>query len=467
MSIIGNVNINPKTPRTPKGKGKSGGGSKDLLIKVGGAAISLAFTFGYYKIKENYQKRIDSNRAEVRRSEEELRHKHKMEEEDLKHRHNMEKDEQRYRQRQEERNAAYEREKKKKEEEEQKAQENLSETEKKKIRDQEVKDKVIKILGLNDDEPPKEEPLVKDPKPTNVPYVQEYLIPKLICPGDISVLVSPPGKGKSILGVQFGIEIAGERICELFPRKDTAKAGHRVLYYDAEMETNERVQRYGNIKSPDLLSWFHTKGTSTVYYFLDYCMDRIAKYSGDITIVLDNISAIFPKLTDEDAVNLYKGFKTLQIRGKDNGRDITFILVTHTTKSFSGEPDLSDVAGTVYLTRFAKTVIAISSHSKIPELSVLSVIKCRNGKETNPKYTLKKVEEPYLHFELVCDGIYEEGTSTTSDEKKDQVPKEKEKRLTDEQIQEAREMVKNGATKMDVARHFGISRPTLDKYLKE
>ena len=257
-------------------------------------------------------------------------------------------------------------------------------------KDAEVKEWISKKLGLFEATSPTESKLGEGER-TEV----KYLIDKLVKAGDRLVLASPAGQGKSILATQLGIAIARGVSPEFLPQDTKVCAPQKVILYDGELDDNDISCRYGG--NPELSDVIRISGKrfSTVFYFLKDIYERATKESSDLTIILDNLSVYIQDGKPEEAKTLFNGLDSIQGEVSRSGHNLTFIIVSHTTKDTNGIPDLKNIAGSVYITRFAKSVMTLT---KEDDVVILTDTKRRYDKNQG-SYELQLVEEPYVHFE--------------------------------------------------------------------
>ena len=268
---------------------------------------------------------------------------------------------------------------------------NLSweEKQQKKKKDAEVKEWISKELGLFEDTKPIESTLGGGER-TEV----KYLIDSIVKVGDRLVLASPPGHGKSILATQLGIAIAKGVAPEFLPQNTKACEPQKVLLYDAEHDKDDFSTRYGGITQ---IPYFTIRSGKycKFYYLLKDIYMKTTEAGRDTTIILDNIFALMPGMSSEETRTFFDGLDLIQGKISKSGHNLTFIIITHTTKETDGVPDLKNIAGSAHITRFAKSVMSLV---KDDDVVILTGTKCRCDKEQG-SYELQLVEEPYVHFE--------------------------------------------------------------------
>lgn len=268
---------------------------------------------------------------------------------------------------------------------------NLSSEEKqKKKKDAEVKEWISKELGLFNASNPTVSTLGEGER-TEV----KYLVDSIVKVGDRLVLASPPGHGKSILATQLGIAIAKGVVPEFLPQNTEACEPQRVLLYDGELDKDDVSARYGGITQIPYFTRLSSCKYRTIYYLLKDIYVKTTEAGRDMTIILDNLFALMPGMSSEETRTFFDGLDLIQGKISKSGHNLTFIIITHTTKETDGVPDLKNIAGSAHITRFAKSVMSLV---KDDDVVILTGTKCRYDKEQG-SYELQLVEEPYVHFE--------------------------------------------------------------------
>lgn len=268
---------------------------------------------------------------------------------------------------------------------------NLSSEEKQqKKKDAEVKEWISKELGLFNASNPTVSTLGEGER-TEV----KYLVDSIVKVGDRLVLASPPGHGKSILATQLGIAIAKGVVPEFLPQNTEACEPQRVLLYDGELDKDDVSTRYGGITQIPYFTRLSGCKYRTIYYLLKDIYVKTTEAGRDMTIILDNLFALMPGMSSEETRTFFDGLDLIQGKISKSGHNLTFIIITHTTKETDGVPDLKNIAGSAHITRFAKSVMSLV---KDDDVVILTGTKCRYDKEQG-SYELQLVEEPYVHFE--------------------------------------------------------------------
>ncbi|MCQ2267850.1 MAG: AAA family ATPase [Bacteroidaceae bacterium] len=231
------------------------------------------------------------------------------------------------------------------------------------------------------------------------------LVGNLIRSGERVVLFSFTGQGKSILAMQWAIELASGVKSSIQPSNDETQLTRKqlVVVYDAEQEADDLYLRYGKrgYVFPENLT--HIGGftfSSSEELLLDI-KTRVSGFGSDGVIIIDNITAICPSFSAERAREFYCGLKAIQAEAQNRSITITFIIVGHTTKSQDWQAlTESDLAGSVNLSNFATSIFALGP-TKWPDTKLLKQLKGRKVGTKSTVSILQIQEEPYLHFEYL------------------------------------------------------------------
>lgn len=231
-------------------------------------------------------------------------------------------------------------------------------------------------------------------------FTQQELFGDYLRTGDICVIFSPPGEGKSAFTMQIAIGVATSKGTKWFDGNDGENAPQTVIMYDAEQEDYDIKKRYGQ----DGMEWPANLRRSKIRTFeskdkLLYDVEqRVSKLYSDATIIIDNLTAVCPSMQGDDVRNFYDALKAYKESAKNRGVRVTYILVQHTTKELSYPLNLSQMAGSSNISNFATAVYAISPTRCGNNTKMLVCLK-RRDKAKSDKATVMHLEEhPFLHF---------------------------------------------------------------------
>ena len=263
-----------------------------------------------------------------------------------------------------------------------------------------MKNKVMKLLGLSDTKLPTGQPLSMGMDSSSESFNPKPLVGLLVKLGDRLVMVSPSGLGKSILSWMLAIAISEGRTPECMPPETEHANPQKVFLYDGELDDDDVRERYGKRQySPNLLRFASSK-FRTLYYLLYSIYTNTVGLNEDSTVILDNLYALMPTLSSEETRTLLDGLDIIQRRVMAKGHHITIIIVTHTGKDVVGIPQLSDVAGSANISRFAKSEVSLAAIPKHPNLVAVVTNKKRYS-DNKDAYILKYSNDGYVHFEFV------------------------------------------------------------------
>lgn len=284
------------------------------------------------------------------------------------------------------------------------------------------------------------------------------LVGDLITAGDLVVLYSPFGCGKSTLATQMAMEIAAGEPTLLFP-DDAEAQKQQVLYYDGERDDADRKKILGEkdmtaYRQLDFITKFFFTNCSE---WLADMKQRLASSIGDITVVLDNITCICSTVSAEMIRKLLlNDLKGIQSEYEERtGGIITFIILAHTNKQM-------DLAGSSNLTNFATTVIGLSSHdgSHIK----MSIDKNRKHGELQDKvFILQKVkdEDGWKHFKFESALEENEHDETTQDKKEQEKAKRRNK------YEEVAILLSEKKPWAEITQKTGVSKQCFQNWKKE
>lgn len=343
--------------------------------------------------------------------------------------------------------------------------------EEKKVKMDDLKEKnyVIKLLKLYDHESPAGQSLSTGADFTTGSNKPKPLVGQLVKLGDRLVLVSSPGLGKSIFSWMLAIAISEGRSPECMPPNTEHADPQKVFLYDGELDDDDIRERYGRRNySPNLVRFAVSK-FRTIYYLLHHIHDATIGLYEDSTVILDNLYALMPTMTNEETRVFLDGLDNIQRLAMEKGHRTTFILVTHTVKDVVGIPQLRDVAGSANISRFAKSEVALAAIPKHPNLVALVTNKKRYS-DKKDAYILEYSNDGYVHFEYV-DRISNEhirqvfyGQRKLFDDDKgssictDSTPDAK-------TVQAMQELRDQGLSDKKIALRLSVSAPTVAKYI--
>lgn len=250
--------------------------------------------------------------------------------------------------------------------------------------------------------------------------------------GEVAVLYSPPGVGKSALAVQIGEHLArgvpfppftGPVSCPGIFRADTdgSRPAHRVLYLDCELSLIQLAQRYTSVGedgtsltdayqfAPGYLNsklyWDgrlidgYTDFTDMLFENLDA---KIREHEATVLIV-DNITFLSQRST-ANASTAFRLMCLLQELKRD--RFISILVVAHTPKHPEFHPiTMNHLQGSVDIAKVADSIFVLGRSYLKNDLRYVKHVKARTGQiehggSSVPVYRLAKFD---LAARLGCD----------------------------------------------------------------
>lgn len=269
------------------------------------------------------------------------------------------------------------------------------------------KQEVFKMYGLLDRKEPQREDLNNDR--INTTGGHQPLVGPLINRGDLCIVASVPGIGKSLFATQIAIEVAKGIPSQLFSTDMGHQPPQRVLYFDKESADEDRYDRYGQLGYINNLDYYPKARFDTVYQFLRFLYNKIESnnlWANDLTIFLDTLNAMFLQKSYSDHVKLFDALLKLCDLFAEKGSRLTVVIVHHTVKDPKHDIDLSDVGGKADLMQMVTKGIALCETGQAGTLLV-KVIK--SNSKSIKSLTVKRVNTPYVHYE----SIHNNGSNTT------------------------------------------------------
>jgi predicted ATP-dependent serine protease len=255
--------------------------------------------------------------------------------------------------------------------------------------------------------------------------VQRALFGDFWLEGELSILFSDTGRGKSTLAVQIAESLA--RGVPLAPMEAVPPA-QRVLYFDFEMSEKQFAARYSTDSAPsDSATDGVPDGSLRAHYqfsenflraqaaphdelpcgyknlteFVQHSFTQLLRETEARVVIVDNIT--FLKGANQNpaaAVQLMKSLKHIkQYYG------ISILVLAHTPKrAFTAPLSINDLQGSNMLSNFADNVFALGGSSQDQDLRYLKHIKQRS---TGVKYDASNIilfrlakNDCFLEFEF-------------------------------------------------------------------
>lgn len=329
-------------------------------------------------------------------------------------------------------------------------------------KDKDVKNYVFRTLGLDS-----EEALLKErvfPSDRTSRSKRLPLVGSLLYRGDLALLVSNPGVGKSAMGYDMADSIAKGMESKLFHEPQGHQSPQTVYYFDAEMNSDDMGERYPQGLSENFVRIPVKTPRRNVYYLLKDIIEIIGldDITSDKTLVIDNITAAAFKM---DAKVLLAGLKSIQAMFEKEGCRLTAIVVVHTTKEAKDRPELEDVAGSADLTRLTTKVLFLNptEHEGVVRINDGKHRATKKNKDLIVKLKGGVGFDENLHFEAAENVMSEEELQKLMDELDDNAPKKpgRPQKLSEDEIAEIIEELSEGATIKSLAKKYGVVETTI------
>lgn len=288
--------------------------------------------------------------------------------------------------------------------------------------------------------------------------------------GGIHLLGGPKSSGKTILVSTLADGISTGEPFRLFPELQGSayvQASQYVCLYDFEMSYQALAERNGryNYKFSNICR--SDKKNFTIDSWLNDVSAVINERNEDMTIILDNITRLKDDITQPIiGRRLFDGMQQLQLKAKERGSIITFVLIAHVTNNRQEYKPitLKDFAVADSLITGMDSITAIST-SRNERQVLFKVLSSRHVGRQDKVAVLEIEDKPFLRFR--CVGYDDEMNvlptsrmGTESDCKKDgrkRKPLDPKKRTLAIQMREDRE---KGMTLKEIAEKYSVDHPT-------
>lgn len=306
---------------------------------------------------------------------------------------------------------------------------------------------------------------------------QRELLAGLFRPGERVVIFSRTGQGKSTFVTQLGITVATGCQSDIVPSARTTHIPQSVILYDAEQDYEDMHDRYGKygFEFPHRLRRINDCYFDSAKALGNDIARRSEKLMSDTLIVIDNITAICPTFAAEKARDFYRVLQNIQIKAKGRSVTITFVLVGHTTKDYSGGPiELGHLAGSSNIVNFATSVYALAATRFGESIRMLKVLKSRKGPKEGKVSILQVTDSPYLHFQYVRDEneadalpVLRKGQNQNSDDPTTTPESSKNKVCWEDKLEMWRLNKEEHKSYRAIAGLYNVSHKTVGEYIKE
>lgn len=277
----------------------------------------------------------------------------------------------------------------------------------------------------------------------------EPLIKDFVDCGDLAIIYSGPGTGKTIVSYQMGCCIAEGKTIEFIDGATPIK--QCVYYYDSELDKSDVVKRYGKQQLPHDFKFCRVQKRIPPKALLKNMRKCCDEQQSDFTIFVDNITTMFGNMTSEELANtVIDGILELQQEMmEERGLLLTVILVAHTTKG-------GDLRGTGLWSVGVKDIFLLEKVKDVKNLFTLKSEKCRNGEGGE---ILLEIENSPLRF------VRAKGTSVAK--AKCDIHPSQQPALTPDEKERVKVLYKSGWTYERLAEEFPVSTTTIHKIIHE
>ena len=280
--------------------------------------------------------------------------------------------------------------------------------------------------------------------------------------GEVAILFSNTGKGKSILAVQLANGIS--KGMDMLAQETTAQ---KVIYFDFELSTKAFERRYTNENgfsykfSEDFLrveidrdKELESAEKTFEELLIESIKEQVGRSAAQV-VIIDNITFLSAaNEKSKEALALMKLIIDLSRK-----RNLAILLIAHTPKRDIYKPiQLEDLAGSKALSNFTDVCFCIGESAKGADIRYIKQLKNRNfpiefHDENVMECTVVK-EDAFLQFKFVQFGREDEHLR-------------KRENTSDDQIEEILEMKKQNLSNVQIAAALGVSETAIRRRLKK
>ncbi len=287
--------------------------------------------------------------------------------------------------------------------------------------------------------------------------------------GELAVLFSDTGAGKSILATQIAQSVAsGVGVGGL----DLDVPSQRVIYFDLELTREQFDRRYSN-DDPDAPAKFpfhrnFIRSQPRAYHqlpddfgseteFITDSIVRLVRFTEATVVIIDNITWLNnSSQTGNAAPRIMKALARIR---REYG--LSILVLAHTPKRYAAWPfTLNDLQGSKMIANFADSVLALGRSRLGPEVRYLKCLKQRNTPaEPDDRVVTLRIRKDACWLGMEPEGLTDErdhiGWMTS--------PKEPERMHL---IRKVAELSGLGLTQREIGERLGVSAPTVNRCLK-
>lgn len=287
--------------------------------------------------------------------------------------------------------------------------------------------------------------------------------------GELAILFSDTGRGKSILAVQIAEALA--RGIPVAPMEKVPPA-QKVLYFDFEMTQQQFAARYSTknetgtahhefsenfLRAQTALHDRLPSGYKDLREFLNLSFRALLSQSRARVVIVDNIT--FLRGANQNvsvAAQLMKGLKYLK-----DYHNVSILVLAHTPKrAFTSPLTINDLQGSNMLSNFADSVFALGASNQDCNLRYLKQIKPRGSeiKYDKSNVVLFRIvkRNNFLQFEFDGHGVEREHLAWHYEEDHSR---------REELKAEARRLRDEGKSQRQISRNLAVPLTTVNRYL--
>lgn len=294
--------------------------------------------------------------------------------------------------------------------------------------------------------------------------IPEMLFGEFWYEGEVCILFADTNTGKSILAVQIADSITRGAAVPGFALEARVQA---VAYLDFELFSKQFEARYSNnyaqhYKFSDRLHRVEINPEQdipeefrTMEDYLVHSMELVAQRTGIGVFIVDNITYLRSETERaKDALPLMKQLMALKRK-----YGISILALAHTPKRDMSKPlTRNDLSGSKMLMNYCDSCFCIGESVNDKRIRYLKQIKVRANEfkyDTN-NVALCRIDKPHNFLQFVYTGTGAEKEHLAESREKDK----------SELVEECKRLKEEGMTYEQIAPKVGISKSTVERYVK-
>jgi RecA-family ATPase len=290
---------------------------------------------------------------------------------------------------------------------------------------------------------------------------EKPLFDELWYENELCILFSETGKGKTFLAMQAAEVIATAKTIGGF---SCCTGPKKVLYYDFELSHKQFEKRYKHYTFSDdfIIACPSDDGDFEFKNIADFENKRFdditksaLKYKVDV-IIIDNLTWV----NSESEKGNVSGKFMQKLRAFQKKYQLSVLVISHTPKRKTYSPlELSDLYGSIMLSAFSDSVVAIGESTQGEDVRYIKQIKVRSERKTYHQNNILVCRMTNINgmtcYEIINTGNEYEHLNSNQ------------KNYSNKNEDLAVKLKEEGKSVVEIAKELGVTRTTVYNYFKK